>query len=528
MLSYNKSGKIIYKNIYKINLVMSMLILIFLYFYDLYFIWSNGLNIINSDSASEMILSMQLNKEGRILPLTTNWFYSTELRVLNTQIIYRIALTLSPNNWRLAKTISVGIFLLVLIICAIWFMYKMGYADHALWLACAVISPFGFWYGQNVVFNSYYVPHIAISLVSFALSFSSIKAVSKRYKFFQIAVLLILGFIAGCGGIRQLMVCYVPLFLAGVTLLYLRNGTDKTKEFFCLTCSLFLTSCAGYLLNNKILSRFFYFTNHSETMWGKFSLDKVWECIGDFIHLFGWHEDVNIFSIRGIGNVFGILLIFIALGAVICLLKNLKQLDCYECLIVLFSVFAFLIQLLIFSAAGPYNESYWVPTAPFVFILLLITIRKCNDLIQKGTILIVFASMILLCSRATFRNPYNDKVPNSIAIQNVAEWLADLGYTQGYATFWNSNILTELSDGKIEMWTIEENSIMDLKCKGWLQNITHAGNPPSGPVFLLLTKNEFESNINLTDSLSAYLVYGDDNFIIYSFDEINQYWNLIE
>ena len=78
------------------------------------------------------------------------------------------------------------------------------------------------------------------------------------------------------------------------------------------------------------------------------------------------------------------------------------------------------------------------------------------------------------------------------------------------------------------MGTIEENSIMDLKCKGWLQNITHAGNPPSGPVFLLLTKNEFESNINLTDSLSAYLVYGDDNFIIYSFDEINQYWNLIE
>ncbi len=525
---YNKLSKIIHNNSRKINSIMSMLILAFLYFYDLYFMWTNGLNVVNSDSASEMILSMQLNKEGKILPLTRNWFYSTELRVLNTQIIYRIALALSPNNWHLAKTISVGIFLIILIVCAIWLMRKMGYADYAFWLACAVISPFGFWYGQNVIFNSYYVPHIAISMASFALLFSSIKIINKRHKIFRIAVLLLLGFIAGCGGIRQLMVCYVPLLFASIILFYLRKGSNKTREFFCLTSSLFAASCAGYLMNNKVLSQFFHFSNHSETMWGEFDLGKVIECIGDFIHLFGWHENVNLFSFKGMGNVFGILLVFITLCAIIYLLKNLKQLDMYECLIVLFFVFAFLIQLLVFSAAGPYNESYWVPTAPFVFIISLIALKHAKDLIQKSSILIIFTFMILLCSNANFSNPYNPTVPNSITLQNIAEWLTESGYTQGYATFWNGNILTELSDGKIEMWTIGESNYIDLDCIKWLQTAAHIENPPDGPCFLLLHKTyELERNINLADALSSHLVYGDDNFMIYSFDDISQYWSLI-
>lgn len=486
------------------------------------------MKLYQTDSASEMILSMQLNKEGKILPLTRNWFYSTELRVLNTQIIYRISLALSPNNWHLAKTISVGIFLLILIICAIWLMHKIGYADYALWMACAVISPFGFWYGQNVIFNSYYVPHIAISLASFALLFSSIKTVNKQFKFFQISALLLLGFIAGCGGIRQLMICYVPLLLTSIILLYLRNGMDKTKDFFYLIFSLFLMACAGYLLNNKILSHFFCYSNHSETMWGEFNLEKVFQCLGDFIHLFGWHENVNIFSLKGMGNIFGILFVFITFCAIIYLIKNLKQLDCYESLIVLFFVTAFLIQLLVFSAAGPYNESYRVPTAPFVFIISLIALRKCKDLIQKGSILVVFTFMLLLCSKANFSNPYNLTVPNSIKLQNIAEWLTELGYTQGYATFWNSNILTELSDGKIEMWTISESNYIDLECIKWLQTTAHIENPPKGSCFLLLHKTEeLERNINLADNLSTHLVYGDDDFMIYDFDDISQYWNLI-
>lgn len=39
--------------------------------------------IVDSDLASEMILSDLLNKEGSII--SHNWFYSTELKVVNLQ-----------------------------------------------------------------------------------------------------------------------------------------------------------------------------------------------------------------------------------------------------------------------------------------------------------------------------------------------------------------------------------------------------------------------------------------------------------
>ncbi len=41
---------------------------------------------VNADDAGELILSSLLAKEHRIL--TLNWYYSTELRVLNTQLVF--------------------------------------------------------------------------------------------------------------------------------------------------------------------------------------------------------------------------------------------------------------------------------------------------------------------------------------------------------------------------------------------------------------------------------------------------------
>ena len=41
---------------------------------------------IDADASSELVLAEHLAKTGQIL--STDWFYSTELRVLNTQLIY--------------------------------------------------------------------------------------------------------------------------------------------------------------------------------------------------------------------------------------------------------------------------------------------------------------------------------------------------------------------------------------------------------------------------------------------------------
>ena len=51
--------------------------------------WFLNVNIerfLNSDDASELMLAKMLAEENRLI--TPNWFYSTELRVFNTQIVY--------------------------------------------------------------------------------------------------------------------------------------------------------------------------------------------------------------------------------------------------------------------------------------------------------------------------------------------------------------------------------------------------------------------------------------------------------
>ena len=154
---------------------------------------------------------------------------------------------------------------------------KLGTAG--LWWCAAVVLPVGQWYGWNVIYNSYYIPHIAISMVSVALIIAYSRSAKSQTTVQQesqtapvllsqtavqqqrqkitapegqvtvpatgtdsngtisskqmITLLLIclLGFVAGLGGTRQLMICYAPAFLAAVALcmekLFARYGENK-------------------------------------------------------------------------------------------------------------------------------------------------------------------------------------------------------------------------------------------------------------------------------------------------------------
>ena len=75
------SGKITVKQaIFIFWLVLAIFIALFV-------IGMNSVNLINSDDASELILAKMLSKENRFL--SRDWIYSSELRVINTQIILK-------------------------------------------------------------------------------------------------------------------------------------------------------------------------------------------------------------------------------------------------------------------------------------------------------------------------------------------------------------------------------------------------------------------------------------------------------
>ena len=67
-----------------------------------------GMHNLNADNSSEMVLADLLNEEGGFL--STNWYYSTELRVVSPVPVYQLGL-LPFDSWHMARTFSVAVLL---------------------------------------------------------------------------------------------------------------------------------------------------------------------------------------------------------------------------------------------------------------------------------------------------------------------------------------------------------------------------------------------------------------------------------
>ena len=633
--------------------IMPVIAIIIAYVTDVLYVAINRRNLINSDASAEMMLGRLLNSTGGVI--TDKWHYSSELRVLNTQLVYRLAMALFPDNWHYARVFSVAVFLMILSALLLVNAAKLGTAG--LWWCAAVVLPVGQWYGWNVIYNSYYIPHIAISMVSVALIIAYSRSAKsqttvqqesqtapvllsqtavqqQRQKITapegqvtvpatgtdsngivsskQIIILLLiclLGFVAGLGGTRQLMICYAPAFLAAVALcmekLFARygenkslkplelaasgentspkplelaapdentpakplelaaSGENKSPKPLLLAASLMLvSSTAGYLVNSNVFSTIFSYTNYSEIKINDFSLESVISCIGDLIAQIGWQGDQQLLSLRGIAGVLGVCAGFASLYMLYRIIRNRKS-ELSQRFLFLFIGISIIICLIVYSQTSIYNCSYWIPLLPFVILALIMGVEdwisekkpemgvedwlygkktggdvtenhvSATDKIQtfmfgnlQTIIFAVITTVFFICSIATMQNPYISWVPNDLTIQSVADWLVENGYTQGCATFWNSDVLTELSDGKIEMWTVNE--MNELDTNQWLQETSHDTQMPDGEFFIITTPDEYTQNAETwkLPALTDYLVYGDDNYFVFAFDSVEEYMGM--
>lgn len=125
------------------------------YLLDLWYQLVPGRWIVDSDLASEMILSNLLNQEGSII--STNWYYSTELSVLQMQWFYRLGLLVFPNDWHLARTLGMAL-ALALYGAVIYFLARSaGLGKLSPWVTGVLIWPFGWRYLVYAIYGGYYL-----------------------------------------------------------------------------------------------------------------------------------------------------------------------------------------------------------------------------------------------------------------------------------------------------------------------------------------------------------------------------------
>lgn len=122
-------------------------------------------NFINSDDGAELILSHMLAQEGGIL--SKNWHYSTELEILNTQLVYAMLFRFTDDF--LTVRILGQIILTCLFLASYYFCLHSiddKKAGGRFWkTAFLMLLPIsGEWH--FLIMKAYYIPFVGISFLS--------------------------------------------------------------------------------------------------------------------------------------------------------------------------------------------------------------------------------------------------------------------------------------------------------------------------------------------------------------------------
>ncbi len=499
------------------------------YLFDLWYQLVPGKWIVDSDLASEMILSDLLNKEGTII--SHNWFYSTELKVVNLQWFYRLGLLIFPNDWHLARTFGMAITLALFAAAMLFFVKCAGLGRAGLWMVGTLLWPFGQHYLVYAIYGGYYLVYTFFYVLVLALVLRSLNA-DKKHCALQWVLACVITAVAGMNGVKQLMVFHAPLCLAAAILLVLAlHSCGKTdwkaaldacrKEVRLLVASLVtaVAAAAGYFVSNAVLSRMYDFKSYNFIVWNRdedwFTLDRI---LMDFFHEFGYENGSGVFHFGGIAAAVGLLLGCWMFFCIVRLLLRLDKLERNDKLLVLLLVAMLAVCGVAYTYFHEYYLYFWLMNMPVAIAVMAVEIKTedFHILGARQLLGVGLAACFTLCAVSTVRQEQEHPYLAHKGLNTAAEWLVDNGYTQGYSTFWNGNAMTELTSGKLEVWTLQSLDRDDVP--NWLQPKSHLTTDPEHPFLLIDTETDGPAeNAKLIQYGDCTEVYNDGRYVIYDF-----------
>lgn len=508
-------------------------------------IGQKGNKILSSDFAVELVLARHLNEEHTFV--STTWAYSTWVRIFDVVLIRKLVFAIiGYGNWLLSRVVTNLIMMILLTASYIYTAKAAGFRRMGLWTAAALCWPFSVWYVLNVLYGGFYYSFMINYILSIGLIIKlsgSDKDEDKRSRtIIRIAALVILALISGCDGVRGLMCFCCPLVVGSVIYTVLNDASGNTADrkkcfrFTGYTLLVFAVSCFGYLINKFVLpTKFSFSANYgTDPLWIKLDPGKILATYADYLQLLGYRTGVNIMSKMGVINFLAITLAALYVVSIVRLCRNFKTLSFAHRIITIYNVsFGIFLSVIYMVSDWAYNESYWVPLLPFVFITLQVEydsdpLLKKDSLFGTKAIAALFVVCILGVSYSTYLSPYNWAHNNSDShMDPVASWLDTNGYECGYATFWNSSIVEELTNGDVRMYsvhTIAENANPGL----WLDVLNTPQDASVGKAFVLIGYDELTT---VTEAQRQYIVenmvYDDGAYVVVPITSLTDYRNIM-
>lgn len=469
--------------------------------------------LVDGDMSCEMILCRILNEEKSIL--SHNWLYSTELYTFHFHWVFRVAMLIFPNNWHLARTLAMAVIMLIFVLAYLYMAHSLGFPRMGIWTAGAMLWPFGRLYFYEVAFSGFYAVYIIYACFAIGLIASLAQKKHGRWKKFLLAGLLAFASVAsGLNGVRQTMTTFVPLFVGMALVFWLevrrskvrsvRECMTQCRETVRLSGWVFFAACfniAGYLFNYKVLSREYTFIVYDFVRLDKiFSIDSLLAVWSDLLSLFGYQKDVYLYTMGGIASLCGIAVAAVIVFSLIRLCMRYHTLNLLQKLILMTVIAGLLVCGSIFAFSSVYfqgyHSNYWIPLVPVILAMVQIEMdtETFDWAILRQWLYGAFAGVVTLAAVGAILYEYNFPLNGEHNMEEAVNAILDSGYTQGYASHWSASAITELTDGKVEMISVEVNN---LAVNNWSQARGNLDTVPEGPVFILIDRfhdTDIESN----------------------------------
>lgn len=487
----------------------------------LYFVfWPD--NLMHSDMAAEVMLSKLLSEEGGLL--SKNWFYSTEIRIVYTQLIMT-PLFCFISDFGVVKLISV-IFYDVLLVVVFYFTGKrFGIKKSNLFLMMALLAaPLSNEYLDMMLLGNFYTSQTICTYCVLMFFYREDKK-DKKSTWIRLVLLCVAALILGLSGLRYLASLYVPMVLSVMIFFFLdrveREEKADNRLIFKLGTSILLCFFAGigFLINKFYLAANYSFdqTPISFVPIGDV-VDRFLVSVKLMIEFVGYRE-IGAVSGLGIVNVVKFAFLVFLIYVIAFLTKHRKELLTVpqRMLLYYFHALFFINWYMLVFTDVLQQYRYWLPV--YITAILLVGIylqnyKPDNFLVKPVCIAIVVVTVLASLYGELWQDTkYNDCEKR----YGYMDFLEKNGYDFGYATFWNADVTEYLSNGEIHVGNLggDENGSAPyewLSRKEYYKKGYH-----TGKTFLLLARTEepalFQGDITImTDSVK---VYEDEYYVIY-------------
>lgn len=452
----------------------------------IFLLFRYGNELLDSDVAADMVLSAKMIEEKSFLP--TDWYYGKTLRVFNVQQFYVIGLLLSPNNWHIARVIGSCIMLLCLSLGVIFLGQNICGTKTSIFVSALIMCPFSYWNEFYVVMSGTYLPYMILIMLAYGIFIRlhiSVMVGNTKRGVLWCALGFILAILCGLNGVRMALYIYAPAFLALVIyIVFYRRQWRNYIQYTVYNVIIFLGFLIGYLIYSQILSEKYVFVHMEDQSWSDLSLERVIDSLGWLLDNFGYPKDplktdtVKLMSIDGILGAawFGTAFIFVI--SIWRLAKRFKKLSGVQqilYLIAVSSIFLMCVSQSMLTVEA--NGSYWLAIMPVLILVIGIefSTEDWKTAIEKQFVYIVLTLCIFSTSVSCMHQAIVKPSRAVSSLKPIAEWLEAQNYQNGVSDFWNSSVVTVWTNGKIEMWTV--NNFDDMEIQESLQSTEHNSLP---------------------------------------------------